>query len=621
MQVRLAWLIPLLVLTLLIWSVSLDNGFVWDDHILVEKNQHNLAAFSLQDIFLSDFWSTETEEGASHYYRPFITVSYCLDYLVGGLDPKVFHLTNIIVHTVIVVLVWLLLLEMGIPLATATLATAVFAVHPTLAESVAWISGRTDLIATVFMLLSIVSCVYGFRSKKPTKKLQWVSVIACAAALLSKESAVVTPALALIFCLSLSGSSKKIDRILRAFIVLIGGWILLRLLILGSVSGVGESEGVSFTIGILSLLHVWGNLLWPPLFRIEYGSTLTPATLLPGALVGVLALGIALIGAFRQKTPKHIKTLSRCALIAFIPSVLAVLLRSMIGVRLIYTTAAFYLPAIVISLLAWSESKRTRGYIVAVVALLSLGTLSRESLWTSDSVLFTEALKAKDASTRNHLNLGIALYNSGDLPSALEELSHPMELAAQDQQHYMLSLIYTGLGCERDAERELRAAIAVKPDNYSASHNLAGLFATQGRLKESRALLEEFSRRHPTYRARAMQQLKLLENMPQVQQRLPSNPPACTDAGIMATFLATPLDLNRRAGELLKNQQSELAEVLVKAALRVDPNFVAARLNLAQVYILQKNLPMARQTVQTVLDLNPGEERARSLLRVLDSRM
>lgn len=598
----------------------MSNGLVWDDHILIEKNQSKLAEFSLRSIFFSDFWSTETDEGSSHYYRPLVTLSYCLDYLRSGVEPFGYHLTNILVHTCIVVLMWFLLIEIGVGTSIATLSTALFAVHPSVAESVAWVSGRTDLLATMWMLVSIIACLYALKGKQQDGRLRWLALLACAAGLLSKESALVTPLLVVVVCISSSRSAKRLDSIIRGFILLVGGWLLLRALVLESMTGAGESEGASPVIATLSLLHLWGNLLWPPLFRIEYGSGLSPSTLMSGAIVGGIALGSALWLALAREVPRVVKTLSQCALIAFIPSVLAVVLRSMIGSRLVYTSAAFYLPSIGLFLLKGNYSKRMRGLIVGIIVLLSLGTLQRASLWKSDQVLFTEALKAKEASTRNHLNLGIALYNSGDIPGALNEFSTPMEPAAQDQQHYMLSLIYTAVGCERDAERELRAALTVKPDNYSAAHNLAGLLGTQGRLSDARNVLLQVSQRFPAYRERALRQLKVLENLAPQAQRPPSNTAACTDAATLAAFLATPLDLNRRAGELLRAQHTELAEVLVKAALRVDPNFIPARLNLAQIYVLQQNLSSARETIQTILDLNPGEERARNLLKLIDGR-
>ena len=69
--------------------------------------------------------------------------------------------------------------------------------------------------------------------------------------------------------------------------------------VLSNTVGASLTNGVSTEIGFLSLLHVWGNLVWPPIFRIEYGAPLTVATLAPGAACGALAVA-ALVCAYAQ---------------------------------------------------------------------------------------------------------------------------------------------------------------------------------------------------------------------------------------------------------------------------------------------------------------------------------
>ena len=79
--------------------------------------------------------------------------SFWLEYHLFGLNPAVFHATNIILHAINAVLVWMVLSQLGIP--WAWMAAAVFAVHPVNAESVAWISERKNLMSGLFVLLSL----------------------------------------------------------------------------------------------------------------------------------------------------------------------------------------------------------------------------------------------------------------------------------------------------------------------------------------------------------------------------------------------------------------------------------------------------------------------------------
>lgn len=91
------WTYPaiLVIVTFLVWGISLPNRFVWDDRILIQKNEVNISRMSLSMAFLSDFWSTDTEAGRSNYYRPLVTLSYMVDYALFGLQPIGYHATKI----------------------------------------------------------------------------------------------------------------------------------------------------------------------------------------------------------------------------------------------------------------------------------------------------------------------------------------------------------------------------------------------------------------------------------------------------------------------------------------------------------------------------------------------
>jgi predicted Zn-dependent protease len=75
--------------------------------------------------------------------------------------------------------------------------------------------------------------------------------------------------------------------------------------------------------------------------------------------------------------------------------------------------------------------------------------------------------------------------------------------------------------------------------------------------------------------------------------------------------------LNRIAGELLRGQQLEMAEVFIKASLRADPSLVAAQLNLAQLQAMRGATEQALATLQEILKQHPDEARAQQLLQRL----
>ena len=104
------------------------------------------------------------QDRGAFFYRPLTIFSYAADYLIWGINPVGWHLTNLFVHIVSVVLLWLLVeeivrkLDVQLPrMVLGGAAALLFAIRPSFPETVVWISGRTDELALLGMLVSFVS--------------------------------------------------------------------------------------------------------------------------------------------------------------------------------------------------------------------------------------------------------------------------------------------------------------------------------------------------------------------------------------------------------------------------------------------------------------------------------
>ncbi|HVZ31876.1 MAG TPA: hypothetical protein VG963_05590, partial [Polyangiaceae bacterium] len=128
--------------------------------------------------FGTDFWNTS--ELGDHgiglkYYRPLVTISYLVNYLMAGGSAWVFHLTNVLLHGGVVYLSvrigqrWLKSTTLAI------FAAAIFALHPTRAESVVWIAGRTDVLMALFALASVRSLQLALDSVSRQARSRWLS--------------------------------------------------------------------------------------------------------------------------------------------------------------------------------------------------------------------------------------------------------------------------------------------------------------------------------------------------------------------------------------------------------------------------------------------------------------
>src|SRR3990170_1688363 len=146
----------LIIFSLIIYSNSLFNSFVWVDHTQIVQKEHIIQDFNgLVNVFSHGMpgFSSSVQGG---YYRPIINLSYSIDYWIWGLNPFGFHLTNILAHTFTGIVLYFILLRILRQQSVAFLASILFLAHPIHTEAVAWVSGRADMIFTLFYLLSIL---------------------------------------------------------------------------------------------------------------------------------------------------------------------------------------------------------------------------------------------------------------------------------------------------------------------------------------------------------------------------------------------------------------------------------------------------------------------------------
>jgi len=177
--------IALMTLAFATYCNVLDGTFIWDDEVMVASNGLIRSLDNIPSILTTSPFGGRLN--ASDFYRPFQTMSYAIDYSFWGLDPFGFHLTNVILHCLTVVIIFLLIGRLGYSLWVAGWGAAIFAVHPLNTEAVSYISGRGDVM---YLLLCVT--VFWLFTHTSFKRL-WIVPIALGLywiALLTKENAV-----------------------------------------------------------------------------------------------------------------------------------------------------------------------------------------------------------------------------------------------------------------------------------------------------------------------------------------------------------------------------------------------------------------------------------------------
>jgi len=186
--------VALALLAVLPFLPAIEGGWIFDDVALIAHNRlirswDHAGQWLTGQLFDAPIATVQLGKVVP-FYRPLVIASYALDYQWGSGAPSAFHVSNLLLHAAVVVLVFRALGRWGLPLGLSFWGALVFAWHPTRAENVAWISGRPDLLVSLFLLgaLEVYACRRRFR------KGAWPVIIGlCLLAFLSKELAILLP--------------------------------------------------------------------------------------------------------------------------------------------------------------------------------------------------------------------------------------------------------------------------------------------------------------------------------------------------------------------------------------------------------------------------------------------
>lgn len=132
------------VATLVAYVPALRAGFIWDDDAYVEDN--------VTLTTLGGIWRIWFEPTSIPQYYPLVHTTFWLEYRLWGIHPLGFHLTNLLLHLTSCGLLFVLVRRLALP--GALLVTGVFALHPVMVESVAWVTERKNVLSMVFYLLA-----------------------------------------------------------------------------------------------------------------------------------------------------------------------------------------------------------------------------------------------------------------------------------------------------------------------------------------------------------------------------------------------------------------------------------------------------------------------------------
>lgn len=280
---KLQFFLFLFFISLILYSNSLSGDFILDDKLLIIDNEFIKHIYTIPMLFITQTFNQPTNlnlyEEAYRYYRPLMTLSFAMDYNIWKLNPIGYHLTNITIHSINAFLVYCLIYGFFINFPLALLSSILFCVHPIHSQSVSYITNRTELLVSLFTLITLVSYIRYTKSRSIAIYL--ISLFSFMCALLSREAGflVFVPFFITIIGIKSKIPKQNISLHFATFTSILAIYIILRLTILVPLQIIPTSV-LSFSRDILIFLRVlmeYSKLLILP-FKLHIFRNIAPIT-------------------------------------------------------------------------------------------------------------------------------------------------------------------------------------------------------------------------------------------------------------------------------------------------------------------------------------------------------
>jgi tetratricopeptide (TPR) repeat protein len=590
----------LMAITWAVFGQTLTHDFVnFDDHVYVYENPLVIRGVSPEGI-IGAFTHTHARN-----WHPLTTLSHMLDCQLYGLNAGGHHLTNVILHTISVLLLFLVLKQVTSALWQSAFVAALFAIHPLHVESVAWIAERKDVLSAVFLMLTLAA--YFRYTWAPSARRYLLVALLFAFGLMSKPMLVTLPFMLLLldyWPLDRIGAQKSEVR--RRLPTLIKEKIpFLALSTFSCIATLFAQRASPSAIDQLPFLwrlenafvtyvtYVW-QMLWPSRLAVFYPHPNDRLQLLE--VTGALALLVAtsLVVIFLRRTKPYLVTGWFWYLGMLVPVIGVV----QVGEQA-HADRYTYLPQIgLYIMIAWTigdllvESTRLRRVLVGVIAAMAVASLGARAFgqtayWKNSETLWNHALAVTGKNDVAHNNLGFLFLRRGELDKAISEFQTALDIRSRNTQgHYSLgaALIQSNLGnaLARNqrwdaAVDHLQEAVRLRPDYADAYFNLGSVLFQQGKIdqaiaewQKTLAINPRDSEAHRNVADALRKQGKVKEAVSEYEQVLNIAPEDSAALNNLAWILATYSDASMRDGA----RAVTLATRAVQVSGGTNPTFV-----------------------------------------------
>ncbi|MFQ5353203.1 MAG: hypothetical protein ACE5D3_09060, partial [Candidatus Binatia bacterium] len=426
------------------YGAGLRGAFVSDDNNAIVNNQWVTGPLDPVGIFATYSW-WGAGRADSPGYRPLTTLSFALNRAAGGLDPWGFHLVNIALHALVSWMLFLVALELAVPVAGATAAAAAFALLPIHSEAVIWTVGRAELLSALGSACALLAVLRYRRGGRPW--LPVAAAIALLGGLLAKENAITMLVAPVVAILLLNENGRRRDlHCLAAMVSSSFAYLAMR----WSAGALIASSRPDLLDNPLSLMAPFSRLaaavsvlgrylwitLWPDTLSVDY--SYNALGMEQGfvadrySVVALLCLAFGLRQGWRHRhsNPEIAFGLILAASTYSIVSNTVFLVGTVMGERM------FYLPSLGLCLAAGRQLGRpftgrrkiTISLFVVVALAWTLRDHERCRDWGNPIALFEAAAEAFPDSARVHMELASAYGREGKIESSLRAFDRSLQI-------------------------------------------------------------------------------------------------------------------------------------------------------------------------------------------------
>jgi tetratricopeptide (TPR) repeat protein len=455
----------------------------------------------------------------SYNWHPLTWISHMLDCELYGLNPAGHHFTNVFLHTVTTILLFLLLRQMTGFLWRSAVVAAVFAIHPLRVESVAWVAERKDVLSGVFFMLTIAAYLRYVR--RPWSAVRYgLVMLLFALGLMCKPMLVTLPVVLLLL------DYWPLNRLRVGTREAQAGWrtfkrpILEKLPLFGlaaascvvtifaQTQAIRPTDQIPLSARIdnalISAVTYVGQMFWPSRLTVLYPFPVNGVPASDVIVAGILLLSISL-GVFVLRKQRRYLLVGWLWYLLMLTPVIGIL---QVGLQA-HADRYTYLPQIgLVLLLVWTAADLSRGWrertailggcSAVVLAALIFCTRAQVSYWRNSASLWNRALAYTSDNFIAHSNLGVALATKGDVNEAIAQYQLALKIKPNyADAHSNLGSALLQKGNVDGAMDQLQTALQLNPNNAEAENNLGNALLQKGNVDEGIVHLQKALQRSP----------------------------------------------------------------------------------------------------------------------------